>query len=237
MSLWIGDTLLQDTRQISTEPRDVYLPDLRNEPADRKVPAIFDGIALTAKGDSISIFQPLDSSFIARLPINSKYKNEKWIHLELVTYEIITAAAMKKMQEDAINRFPKIETAVDSVVKLYRKKKLENQLTTLPSGLKLLTIDKGSGGPLKVKSQVKTHYFGCLKNGKMFDNSFQRGETFDFTLNADQVIAGFEEGIEQLNHGGKAYIFIPPNLGYGEDVDPKGPIPPHAELIFYVEVE
>lgn len=237
VSLWIGDSLLQDTRQLSLEPTPIQLPDLRKEPAGRKVPAIFDGIALAAKGDSISIFQPIDSSFTARLPINSMYKNEKWIHLELVTFDIITAAAMKKMQKDALNRLPQIQRETESIITRYRNNQLASQIAELPSGLKILIVDKGSGSPLELRRQVKTHYYGCMNTGKMFDNSFRRGEPIAFTLGAGQMIPGLDEGIQQLNHGGKAYIFIPPNLNYGDTVEPGGPIAANTELIFYVEVE
>lgn len=237
VSLWLNDTLLQDTRKIVTEPREVQIPDFREMPAGSNVPAIFDGLLWAAEGDSISVFQSADSDLLAKLPAGSKYKNEKWMRFDLVLFKIVTAEEMKRKQENDQNRYQGIVVAVDSTVRLYRTKKLDKKITTLPSGLKVLIMDKGSGGPLKVQSQVKIHYYGCLKNGKMFDNSFQRGLTFDFMLDAGQVIAGFDEGVQQLNHGGKAYLFIPPNLGYGDQVDENGPIPPNAELIFYVEVE
>lgn len=67
----------------------------------------------------------------------------------------------------------------------------------------------------------------------MFDNSFERGEPAPFPVG--QLIPGFNEGMQLLNRGGKAILFIPPALGYGEagagDV-----IPSNADLVFYIEM-
>jgi FKBP-type peptidyl-prolyl cis-trans isomerase len=38
-----------------------------------------------------------------------------------------------------------------------------------------------------------------------------------------------------LNHGAKAYLFMPPSLGYGDQAS--GPVPANAELIFYIEIQ
>jgi FKBP-type peptidyl-prolyl cis-trans isomerase len=43
--------------------------------------------------------------------------------------------------------------------------------------------------------------------------------------------------VQLLSKGGKAIFFIPPALAYGETGTPGGPIPPNAEIIFYVEVQ
>ncbi|GAL66687.1 peptidyl-prolyl cis-trans isomerase [Jejuia pallidilutea] len=48
------------------------------------------------------------------------------------------------------------------------------------------------------------------------------------------MIAGFKEGLQQLNVGDKATLFIPYHLGYGEAGN-RG-IPPKTNLIFEVEI-
>jgi len=50
------------------------------------------------------------------------------------------------------------------------------------------------------------------------------------------MIAGFIEGIEKLNMGDKAVIFIPSELGYGEKGAGRGMIPANANLIFEIEI-
>ena len=49
-----------------------------------------------------------------------------------------------------------------------------------------------------------------------------------------EMISGFKEGIQQLNYGDKAVLFIPYYLGYGE----RGYriIPPRTNLVFEIEL-
>ena len=49
------------------------------------------------------------------------------------------------------------------------------------------------------------------------------------------VIKGWDEGIALLKEGGKAFLFVPAELGYG--AADRGVIPPNSELIFYVELD
>jgi FKBP-type peptidyl-prolyl cis-trans isomerase FkpA/FKBP-type peptidyl-prolyl cis-trans isomerase FklB len=67
----------------------------------------------------------------------------------------------------------------------------------------------------------------------MFDNSYDRGGPAPF--NVGSLIPGFNEGMKLLNRGGKALLFIPSKLGYGEQ-GAGGDIPPNADLVFYIEM-
>ena len=106
--------------------------------------------------------------------------------------------------------------------------------TTTPSGLQYRVLRKGTGANPKASSNVEVHYHGWLDDGKVFDSSYQRGESIDFPLNG--VIPGWTEGMQLVGEGGMIELLIPSNLGYGARGTPGGPIPPNAQLHFLVEL-
>ena len=79
---------------------------------------------------------------------------------------------------------------------------------------------------------MKVHYTGTLIDGTVFDSSVERGEPATFPLN--QVIPGWTEGLQLMDEGSKYMLYIPYNLGYGEQ--PVGDIPAGSTLTFEVEL-
>lgn len=105
-------------------------------------------------------------------------------------------------------------------------------VTVLDSGLQIERLAEGTGDSPDAGDQVSVHYTGTLVDGTVFDSSRERGEPATFPLGG--VIPGFAEGLSQLKEGGRAKLYIPPSIGYGERGG--GPIPPNATLIFDVEL-
>jgi FKBP-type peptidyl-prolyl cis-trans isomerase FkpA len=112
---------------------------------------------------------------------------------------------------------------------------MAEQFVTNPSGLKYLDLQTGSGAVARPGQQAEVHYTGWLTTGEKFDSSVDRREPFAFTLGAGQVIKGWDEGVAGMKVGGKRKLVIPPALGYGAR-GAGGVIPPHAELVFEVEL-
>jgi FKBP-type peptidyl-prolyl cis-trans isomerase len=106
---------------------------------------------------------------------------------------------------------------------------------TTSSGLQYIDLRVGTGAIAQAGQTVSVHYSGWLENGKKFDSSVDRGQPFSFPLGTGRVIKGWDEGVQGMKVGGKRKLIIPSNLGYGArgagDV-----IPPHATLIFEVEL-
>lgn len=100
---------------------------------------------------------------------------------------------------------------------------------------KIEELQLGDGAVAVPYSKVKVHYSGWLMDGKMFDSSLGRGEPFEFTLAAGQVIPGWDMGVEGMRVGGKRALIIPPELAYGKR-GAGGAIPPDATLKFEVEL-
>jgi FKBP-type peptidyl-prolyl cis-trans isomerase len=106
----------------------------------------------------------------------------------------------------------------------------------MPSGMIYWDIRIGNGEAAKEGSHVRVHYTGWLTTGKKFDSSVDAGKPFDFTIGNGEVIKGWDEGVAGMKVGGKRQLRIPPDLGYGAEGTPGGPIPPNATLIFDVQL-
>jgi len=104
---------------------------------------------------------------------------------------------------------------------------------TTASGLQYQILKEDNGPKPKATDTVKCHYHGTLINGTVFDSSVQRGQPASFPLN--RVISGWTEALQLMPAGSKWRLFIPSSLGYGAR-GAGGSIPPHATLIFDVEL-
>ena len=128
---------------------------------------------------------------------------------------------------------------VAAVTPLRRSDAATNQVIEMPSGLKYTDTKTGDGAAAAAGNKVSVHYTGWLYNngakGTKFDSSVDRGQPFQFTLGAHQVIAGWDEGVAGMKVGGKRTLIIPPELGYGAR-GAGGVIPTNATLMFDVEL-
>lgn len=108
-------------------------------------------------------------------------------------------------------------------------------MITTESGLGYHDDVEGTGATPAAGQTVVVHYTGMLENGTKFDSSVDRGEPFSYTHGRNLVIKGWEEGIATMKVGSKRRLYIPANLGYGAN-GAGSLIPPHANLIFDVEL-
>jgi peptidylprolyl isomerase len=115
----------------------------------------------------------------------------------------------------------------------------EGKTFTQASGLKITDTKVGTGASPKTGQICVMHYTGWLyvngQKGAKFDSSLDRGQPFEFPIGKGQVIKGWDDGVAGMKVGGKRTLIIPPDLGYGAR-GAGGVIPPHATLIFEVEL-
>ena len=115
--------------------------------------------------------------------------------------------------------------------KFFAELKAKKGIIVLPSGLAYEIIKPGAGDFPKATDTVKVIYTGTLLNGTKFDSNVG-ADPIEFQLN--RVIPGWSEGIQKINKGGKIKLYVPSQLGYGEEGN-QG-IPPNSALIFEVEL-
>jgi FKBP-type peptidyl-prolyl cis-trans isomerase FkpA len=103
-------------------------------------------------------------------------------------------------------------------------------------------VKVGDGAEARAGRVVRVHYTGWLydanapdKRGQKFDSSKDSKQPFDFTLGAQEVIPGWDEGVAGMKVGGTRILTIPPDMGYGAR-GAGGVIPPNATLVFEVEL-
>jgi len=105
----------------------------------------------------------------------------------------------------------------------------------LPTELVVTTIEPGTGPEAQVGDTIDVNYVGVRSaDGVEFDNSFDRGAAFPFTLGQGAVIAGWDEGLVGAQEGELVQLDIPADLAYG-DAD-RGIIRSGDALSFVVRV-
>ncbi len=110
------------------------------------------------------------------------------------------------------------------------KNALKENVDTTASGLQYTIVATGADYKIAPQDTVWVNYKGTLLDGTVFDQN-------DSTMFvANRVIRGWTEGLGLLGEGGKATLYIPAELAYGERGTRDGSIGPNSTLIFDVEV-
>ena len=104
---------------------------------------------------------------------------------------------------------------------------------TSASGLQYKIIEAGTGDKPGPQDTVLVRYKGTLLDGSVFDQVWG-DDSEPIRLTLDRVIPGWTEGLQLLGKGGKAQLYIPAVLGYGENGT--GGIEPNSTIIFDVEL-
>lgn len=104
-----------------------------------------------------------------------------------------------------------------------------------PKSLVIEDLKTGSGATAQPGDKVTVHYVGVLYDGgEMFDVSWG-DEPFSFELGAQQVISGWDQGVQGMKVGGERKLITPPDLAYGNQGSYPS-IPPDATLVFQIEL-
>ena len=101
-------------------------------------------------------------------------------------------------------------------------------VVTTESGLQYKVLSEGTGPSPTTADVALVGYKGTLLDGTVFDENPQA------PMPVDGVVPGFSEGLQKMKKGGKYRLWIPPQLGYGDQA--AGPIPAGSVLVFDIEL-
>lgn len=109
----------------------------------------------------------------------------------------------------------------------------EEELFEISQGVLVKILKSGDGDRSPRTGNVVTvNYKGSLINGKVFDNSWERGYPEAFRVS--DLIVGWQIALTQMRIGDRWIVYIPYDKGYG--TRPSGPIPAYSTLIFEMEL-
>lgn len=117
---------------------------------------------------------------------------------------------------------------------LFARLQSEPKVVAQPDGLRYEIVEPGAGAPPKPGQIVLVNYTGRLVDGAVFD----RTDNEPLNIEVGTVIRGWNEGIQRIGRGGRIKLYIPPELGYGENSISAhlGVIPPDSVLIYDIEL-
>jgi peptidylprolyl isomerase/FKBP-type peptidyl-prolyl cis-trans isomerase FklB len=147
----------------------------------------------------------------------------------------VVAAIVLSMTACHRNGQPKPPADTSANAAFLAKNAKEAGVVTLPDGLqyKIVTSGPADGDKPRAQDEVKVNYEGSLvPSGEVFDDSNRHGGPATFVL--DEVIPGWTEVMQLMRPGDEWIVWIPPQLGYGDDAKPG--IPANSVLKFRVQL-
>jgi FKBP-type peptidyl-prolyl cis-trans isomerase FkpA len=164
-------------------------------------------------------FKP-GSTFKGWVKILAKFKNEDELKEDL-----------KKEEKTEGDR------EIADIQKFLKDKNITANKT--PNGVFAVVEKQGDGPAVEKGKMVKVMYRGTNFEGKIFDSNmdsaFGHKDPFSFTVGAQQVIPGWDEGLMAFKQGGKGKLYVPAMQAYKNQA--QGPVlKPYTNLIFEVEV-
>ena len=103
-------------------------------------------------------------------------------------------------------------------------------------------VKVGTGDEAKPGTQVSVLYVGKLTNGTVFDSSAaHNNQPLTFVLGSQDMIPGFQIGVNGMKVGGQRVMAVPPSLAYGNKpvTNPQTGatiIPANSTIVFEVQL-
>lgn len=158
---------------------------------------------------------PRDSSFLKQFKINPMESNE--IITRYIRESVAYTSAVNKEKEE----------------KFLAQNRTKKDVKETASGLQYIISDAGEADKPGAKDTVYVHYRLTKTNGELIEEVKDESPSVKMRLN--NSIPGWSEGIQLIGKGGKIKLFVPSNLGYGEQA--MGTIEPNSTLVFDITLD
>lgn len=101
------------------------------------------------------------------------------------------------------------------------------------SGLQYLIIEEGDGEKPDSKAVITVHQRCQLVNGTVIEDTYKENEPSEVKM--EELIEGYQEGVQLMKKGARYKFFIPNELAWGKN-GTGNKIPPYSALIFDVRL-
>lgn len=170
------------------------------------------------KADTVDVVA-LDLANIKMQSLGEKAMNQ------MMAYQM---AERQRIMEEQNKKFEANKKAGKEYIEAQMK--ADKDIKQTESGLAYKVTKMGTGTVAVSGSKVKVKYTGKLIDGKEFDSS--KGQPVEF--NTRGVVPGFSEALTTFPVGSVVTIYVPENLGYGQQGS--GKIEPGSTIVFDLEI-
>ena len=180
-----------------------------------------------AVSKSLEVFNltPAEFDLVRRGLSDSVAGKKPLVELDATTQQKINQFAQARMAAAAEKNKAAAKDFLDKAAKQKGAQKTA-------SGLIYVSTKDGNGPSPKETDTVKVNYKGTFIDGKEFDSSAKHGKPAEFAVN--QVIPCWTEGLQKMKVGGKAKLYCPSSIAYGDRGN--AAIPAGSTLVFDVEL-
>ncbi len=207
------------------------------------VPGLDLAVSMLKPGGKGTFYLP-NSLAYGNLPVGKSIPAGAALVFEVELMEILTTEAYEKWAAEQEERDRKAfekkqaeQFAADQVLLDEHARAKKWSPEKLPSGLHYFVPKNGKGEKPRPGQRVAVEYEGFLLDGTPFDAS-KKGAPFEFTIGNEEVIAGWDEGLQKFGAGSEGWLLIPSKLGYGPmAIEEEGiRLPANACLVFKVKL-
>jgi len=204
----------------------------------RKGPEVQQQLSFAKRGDriitSIYILEVFKVDSIARADFNAEMEKDKPRQAKEQEEQMAKMKKEAKEKQDKedleLEKSGEIAKELKEIEALLASKNINAQKTG--KGTYVYIQEKGTGPQAASGKYLTVKYTGKLLDT---DSTFQ-SNAYSFKLGDQEVIRGWDEGLQLFNKGGKGTLFVPGFLAYGANPNPGSPFKPFQALKFDVEI-